>query len=124
MTLLKICLGMVALLSFVVTIAMMLRSSRLMDQIIQEVNAKVEPKDRVPVFLNSWRAMLVRGQHQRLYPRSSIHREFTRTTIAFFVSAAIGTGCLILLFALEQPSLSRRSGQSPAAATATSRPTR
>lgn len=119
MMLLKLLLLVVALFSFSVTIAMMVRGSRLMDQIIQEVNAKVEPKDRVPVFLNSWRAWVVRGQHRRLYPQSPIHRKFTRTTILFFVSAAIGMGCVFLLSSLEQPSQSRRTPRWSPAGTAT-----
>lgn len=87
---------------FIAFAAMMtatLRVNLLFERIKKEINAKADPKDRIPLFgwsHHSWGAL---NKHKRLYVESDLRRQYYRWTAAFVV--------LSLLMALVFSSLVR-----------------
>jgi hypothetical protein len=93
------------LLAFAAGMAAMWRANYLFDRIIDEVNARSEPNDRIQAFrVRRWQMRGFIDRHKRLYPQSGLRSRYHRWL-------AIGIGLwLVTMFCLfaVQAAVSRR----------------
>lgn len=83
---------------WLVAMAMVWRSDGLMMRMIQEVNAKSDPKAKIPLFISSWWVWDVRARHRQLYPGSEVHQQFRKTMVIFVAAAVTMAVCIVALF--------------------------
>jgi hypothetical protein len=75
--------GWVGVIVFTAAVVAGLRANHLADRIIEEVHARMEPKDRVPSYrVWNWQWYGFLDQHKRLYPASDLRSRTYRWTAA------------------------------------------
>jgi hypothetical protein len=89
--------GWVGVIVFTAAMVAGLRANHLADRIIEEVHARMEPKDRVPSYrVWNWQWYGFLDQHKRLYPASDLRSRTYRWTAASFGLLLVAVFCFQL----------------------------